>query len=553
MIYKVQTRYKRITGLAAVFISSLIAITACLPSRATDTSLEHSQDIQNSPILAVDTPSLTPTATTTPTATPQPTETPISVGPEQSDVPPGFNPLTGLPVADPSLLKIPALLISIPHFPPEARPQAGLSFAPWVFEYLISKGSTRFLAAFYGQYPHPITPVTGDCEVRNEPFVQSGLILGNRIWLDQNVNGVQDPDEPGLGGVCVKLYEADGQLAQQTTSDSNGYYAFNVGAGQSYQVEFVKPAGMDFTQPNVGDENHDSDADPETGRTDPLTVSADNRLVDAGLIPPAGESQTATIQTTQGQVGPVRSGRLVYIHIQKFFQNSCLIYAGATREIRDQLPLCATVFGLGDAGVGSMLDITRMIKIAQENAARKGSDFNYASNLFSDQVPAGGQPASELDVFVALLNQSKWVYDPAYQGWLRYVDNTSPDTVFHVDTDRLTGRQVAFENVIVLEADHEVFSPTIIDMNLQQGESGNAFLFRDGRVFKIKWNTRATAYEQKTGLRQPIAFQDENGDPIALHPGHTWIFITTPYSDLSETASGQWRLHVVAPPGVGYY
>jgi hypothetical protein len=38
--------------------------------------------------------------------------------------------LTGQLAADPALLKTPALLISISHFPALGRPQAGLSFAP---------------------------------------------------------------------------------------------------------------------------------------------------------------------------------------------------------------------------------------------------------------------------------------------------------------------------------------------------------------------------------------------------------------------------------------
>src|SRR6187549_155304 len=55
---------------------------------------------------------------------------PIIVGPDPEDVPAGYNPLTGLPVSDPSTLDLPAVLISITNFPPSARPQAGLSFSP---------------------------------------------------------------------------------------------------------------------------------------------------------------------------------------------------------------------------------------------------------------------------------------------------------------------------------------------------------------------------------------------------------------------------------------
>ncbi|MCJ7723588.1 MAG: hypothetical protein MUP03_05610, partial [Anaerolineales bacterium] len=260
-----------------------------------------------------------PSATTT--STPQSTFSPVVFGPNLEDFPPDVNPLTGLAVADPSLLKQPALLISIPHFPPEARPQAGLSFSPWVFEYMIAEGSSRFLAAFYGQFPFQEVPVTGGCDVRLEPFSQTGLILGNRVWLDKNIDGIQQPFEPGVGGVCIHLYDSDGHLVQSTATDSNGYYGFNVVMNAAYKIEFVRPEGMNFTLQNIGNENLDSDADPVSGFTDLVTITADNRLHDAGLLLSDTATPVANDEPVAGQVGPVRSARLVNIHIHDFLQD----------------------------------------------------------------------------------------------------------------------------------------------------------------------------------------------------------------------------------------
>ncbi len=72
-----------------------------------------------------------------------------------------INPLTGLPVSDPDLLKNPPALVSITNFPVTARPQAGLSFSPFVFEFFIGDGMTRFLAVFYGEYPRSAVPAMG--------------------------------------------------------------------------------------------------------------------------------------------------------------------------------------------------------------------------------------------------------------------------------------------------------------------------------------------------------------------------------------------------------
>src|SRR5512146_1309393 len=173
--------------------------------------------------------------------------------PQSTPAPKNYNPLTGLPVENPSLLQFPALLISISHFPVTARPQAGLSFAPYVFEIYITEGATRFLTTFYGQYPAPAVPITGNCPVRTEIFTQTNLLLGNQVWADANQNGIHDTWENGIGGVCVNLYDSNRQLLQQTTTDTNGYYGFNVSPGR-YYVAFAKPDGMAISQEHVWNE-----------------------------------------------------------------------------------------------------------------------------------------------------------------------------------------------------------------------------------------------------------------------------------------------------------
>ncbi len=82
------------------------------------------------------------------------TATPVkpTVTPTPSKIDKTINPLTGLPVKDPSLLNLSPILVSISNFPISVRPQGGLSFAPHVFEMSIGEGMTRFLAVFYGSY-----------------------------------------------------------------------------------------------------------------------------------------------------------------------------------------------------------------------------------------------------------------------------------------------------------------------------------------------------------------------------------------------------------------
>ena len=458
-----------------------------------------------------------------------------------------INPLTGLPVADPSLLQLPAVLVSISHFPVNARPQAGLSFAPYVFEIYITEGATRFLTTFYGEFPAPEVPISGNCDVRREPFKQTDLILGNRVWLDLNKNNIHDPWERGVGGVCVNLYDKKGALLQQTTTDSNGYYGFNVEPGK-YLVAVFKPPEMEFDQKDVGDEETDSDVGSETGYTDSLDITSSSLQVDVGLIPLKIPPPTSGLALAK--VGPVRSGRLVYADIAEFFPDSCLIYAFASAEVLVHLPKCFFVQHDIQGG-GYMLDIAQLVKLAKESK-RPGQVIDYSSNVYSSVPPEGGMDASRLHVYIAWLNQSEWRYDPLYESWWRYVDNADEGTagVVHPEIDRLTGRQLHFENVIVLYAKHDVVSPTNLDIHLEQDWLGDALLFRDGKMYKIRWSTIATDEEVQTGRRHPIQFLNQDDKtPFPLKPGHTWITVVTPETTVAEESDGQWLLQFSQPPG----
>ncbi len=531
----------------AVIAISAILLNACAPSTPTS-PVSHENSESNTPVPL---PSIITPQPATPTS--QPLATSTSYGPNPENFPTGINPLTGEPVIDPSLLKVPALLVSVSNFPATARPQAGLSFAPYVFEFSITEGQNRFLATFYGQYPEPEVPITGDCEVRKEPFKQTDTLLGNRVWLDTNKNGIQDPGENGIGGICVNLYNEQGNLLQKTTTDTNGYYGFNVEKGQTYTLEFVKPVNLDFTQKNIGDDNHDSDADPATGKTAAITVDEDTLLWDSGMFPnDSFVSPTPDIKNDpKPQVGPVRSGRLLYAYIGGFFQDSCLMDAFASPEVLVKIPHCSFV-AHEDSGGGSMLEIDRMKAIAEDNMRHTTSrPFNYTSNVFSDEVPSGGLTASQLNVFFANLDQSGWTYDPLYQAYLHFVDNADKNNpgVLHADTDRLTGRQLHFENVIVVMADTDVISPTNIDIHLDEGDGGPAYLFRDGQMFPIEWSTKAGDYEKQTGFRRPIQFLNKDGTPAVLRPGHTWVVIVTPFSIFQGQQPGVFSVRYAAPQG----
>jgi hypothetical protein len=347
-------------------------------------------------------------------ATPTPQSGAVQSGPES--FPPGVNPLTGLPVSDPASLSLPPAMISVANFPVSGRPQAGLSYAPYVFELFIGEGMTRFLALFYGDYP-----------------------------------------------------ELDEASASQPSP------------------------------------------------------SLDN----AGI-------------------GPIRSGRMPYQSLRKLY-NGFLVMASASSEVRSELSSTTNVYGSDTEDINSArIDVNRLQALAEANKKEKA--FSLTGNRFSLQSPTGGQQASKLWVFYAVLNQVLWTYDPASQAYLRQQDMADGSGKFYPSTDRLTGEQLAFENVVVLFVRHNVLNSThtLIDLDLLY--TGNkAYLFRDGKVYPIYWTTANGAYEKKSGLLRPVRFVDKEGNSFPLRPGKTWVEVVDVTATMVEKEPGYWKARFYAP------
>lgn len=128
-------------------------------------------------------------------------------------------------------------------------------------------------------FEQPLTITTVDLS-------QAGSI-GNRVWHDQNGNGIQDVGETGVEGVGVEAFSsADGFSRGSTVTDANGNYTISgLLPDLDYEVQFRPPVGFDFTGADVGgDDSLDSDAGA-TGRTAAINVTAGAALVDvdAGL------------------------------------------------------------------------------------------------------------------------------------------------------------------------------------------------------------------------------------------------------------------------------
>lgn len=111
-----------------------------------------------------------------------------------------------------------------------------------------------------GNDPADVTLVNGqnsDVDIGYAP----GASIGDRVWLDLDGDGVQDPGEAGLTGVTVILREAgsDGVLGtaddviRMTTTGADGMYLFEGLPAGSYRVDVddsTLPPGLGLTTAN---------------------------------------------------------------------------------------------------------------------------------------------------------------------------------------------------------------------------------------------------------------------------------------------------------------
>ncbi|HTX80498.1 MAG TPA: SdrD B-like domain-containing protein [Longilinea sp.] len=493
-----------------------------------------------------------------PSTTPDPDTSQQTMGPDHYG--PGINPLTGLPVLDPSMLTHPPALVSISNFPASGRPQSGLSYASVVYEMWIGEGMSRFLTIFYGNYP---------------PSNSDKASLGDFVWSDNNHDGIQDVGEPGVPGVKVELLNSDGVSAADVITDAYGAYHFNNLPAGTFSVKVDLPDGATFSPKGAGsDKAKDSDFDPTTGVTDPIVLTTDAvDTVDCGLIlstpltsspsvTPTPQSTTtggsdtvSTLTAGDNNIGPIRSGRLPYEYVRSMY-GGFLVMASAWSGVLQTLNDYTNVYGSDAGDISSdTIPVSSLKDIAKTND-KTIVDGQLSGNLFDYTPPAGGASGQSLYVFYNNYNQFFWRYDPATGGYNRYQNGTTDETVgkFTELSDKISGTPLNYQNVIVLFANNTAKKETLVDIALQYAH-GKAALFRDGQEYPIQWTSENSDFEQSTGLVRPIRFTDLNGDPIALKPGQTWVVIVNSYTPFYETKDTEdlYTLLHTKTPGSGYW
>jgi hypothetical protein len=89
-------------------------------------------------------------------------------------------------------------------------------------------------------YQHKIYPEFGKAAGFGELALITDALpveAGNYVWLDEDKDGVQDPDEEGIEGMELSIYDTDCNMLATTVTDDEGYYRFsNLDVDQNYFI-----------------------------------------------------------------------------------------------------------------------------------------------------------------------------------------------------------------------------------------------------------------------------------------------------------------------------
>jgi hypothetical protein len=213
-------------------------------------------------------------------------------------------------------------------------------------------------------------------------------------------------------------------------------------------------------------------------------------------------------------IGPLRSSRVAFEDIRRFFENGLVITAGGSAEVLAQMGNQVSVFGSDPDDINSAgMDVEDLALLSDRDVDPQ----DYVSLSFDEQKPEGGSPVDSFRVFYNFYNQVGWTYDPESGLYLRSQDQADGTGELYPATDRLTGEQLGFENVLVMWARHRYVKPTIIETELVYVWDQKGLLFREGTMYPVTWSSRSGK----------LTVHDDEGQPVPLKPGRMFIEVVS--------------------------
>ena len=133
------------------------------------------------------------------------------------------------------------------------------------------------------------TVLSGDIISNVGAGFQTKSLVGDKVWIDQNANGLQDNGEQPLSGVKVIAYNNKGVKISESQSGSDGKFMLDGLVQGDVYVKFEVPnPKYGFTVPHAGIDDVDSDVDGTYGygttKMYKILAGETRPTIDAGVV-----------------------------------------------------------------------------------------------------------------------------------------------------------------------------------------------------------------------------------------------------------------------------
>lgn len=255
------------------------------------------------------------------------------------------------------------------------------------------------------------------------------------------------------------------------------------------------------------------------------------------------------------QVGPVRSARHIDIHLIRMYK-AVFLFGGAYEDLLEQLlgadfgyrviregpNTIPALYRYEPAGSNYLMADTTEVPGILEKYGIDNSPQDVSGMKFDLSIPGEGVEADQVFVRFSGGMYNYWDYDPGSGRYLRFseTDNDIARTnpTYAPLFDRLTGKQIAVENVVILLAQYSHVDglEEVFDVDLLG--NGKAYLARDGLLFQVNW--------QRVQALDVLTMVNNDGEPFPLKPGQTWFEVLGITSQAEPIMNG-WEFSFAMP------
>lgn len=239
-----------------------------------------------------------------------------------------------------------------------------------------------------------------------------------------------------------------------------------------------------------------------------------------------GQTRFAAIYQSKdaAEIGPVRSARSSDVNYFSSVSRPLFAYSGANSFFK-VLVRKSVFFDVGferhpDAYARRDAGLYTSTKALYDKAP--GIPASQL-NLWGERAkgaPAGAPAAQRVDVEFKgpAATRVQWRWEPEFGVYVRWQNG-----VFQLEKG---GAPVRTENVVIQFSEYKDSAardssgapvPEIVAVG-----AGEAWVLTEGKLVKGRWT--------RTSVTKPVAFTDQEGKPLALPPGRTWIELPTPGS-----------------------